>query len=241
MKTDQKIDAYIMCFNEEKTMPFILDYYSKYCQSITLIDNMSTDKSLEVASKYPNMTILRWDSGGFYNEHAQTTIKQQIYKNSRGKADWVILADGDEIIYGLEMLSEYKKKGIKLPNINGYHMVCEKFPEYDGTCITEKVKTGSREPHMDKQAVLDPSVDISYSLGMHTFRADAQRDMDNPPLKLLHYKFLGADYIVDRNKMYTPRISEQYKAMGIGEHLLIPEQEIRKEVYNRLNSAIKVI
>lgn len=236
-----KIHAYIMCFNEEKTMPFILDYYSKYCEKIVLIDNMSTDGSLQVAARYPKVQVLQWDSEGYYNEHAQTSIKQQIYKNSRGQADWVILADGDEIIYGLEMLGDYKKKGIKLPNINGYHMVSDKFPEYDGGCITEKIKTGSREPHMDKQAVLDPSVDISFSLGMHTFNANAARDKDNPPLKLLHYKFLGADYIVDRNKMYAPRISEQYKIMGIGNHLLIPEQEIRDEVKGRVQTAIKVI
>lgn len=235
------IHAYIMCFNEEKTMPFILDYYSRYCEKIVLIDNMSTDKSLEVAAKYPKVQVLQWDSHGFYNEHAQTQIKSQIYLNSRGIADYVILADGDEIIYGLERLEDLKAKGVKLPGIEGYHMVTDKFPTYDGECITKKVRTGTREPHMDKQAVLDPSVDIKFSLGMHTFASEYQRDFSNPPLKLLHYKFLGADYIVDRNKMYTPRVSEEYRKAGIGSHLLIPEQTVREEVARRFETAIEVI
>ena len=42
------IHAHILAFNEEKILPFILDYYSKICDKIYIYDNISTDSSDDI-------------------------------------------------------------------------------------------------------------------------------------------------------------------------------------------------
>ncbi len=45
------IHAHILTWNEEKILPFTLDYYSNICSQIFIYDNMSTDSSDEIFSK----------------------------------------------------------------------------------------------------------------------------------------------------------------------------------------------
>ena len=47
-----RIHAHILAFNEEKILPFTLDYYSLICEKIFIYDNMSTDSSDNIYKKY---------------------------------------------------------------------------------------------------------------------------------------------------------------------------------------------
>lgn len=42
------IHAHILAWNEEKILPFTLDYYSSFCEKIFIHDNMSTDSSDDI-------------------------------------------------------------------------------------------------------------------------------------------------------------------------------------------------
>lgn len=239
------VHAYILCFNEEATMPFILDYYSKYCDRIILIDNESTDGSLEVAKRYPKVTVFSWTSNNKYDEFKQTYLKQELYKNySIGLADWVIVVDGDEVIYGLEDLENLKNNKVLLPNIEGYHMVSRDFPVYDGGCITSKVQYGIRMPHMDKQSVFSPSADIKFGLGMHTFTCEtAERNYSFPALKLLHYKYLGLDFWIKRLRtssgVNNSRLIDSYG--DIGSHLRCTDAVVQEEFDSFFTKLKKII
>ena len=141
------IHAHILAFNEEKILPFTLDYYSSFCKKIFIYDNMSTDSSDEIYGQYPKVIVKKWNSNNEINELNYIEIKNTAYKISRNdKADWVIVCDCDEFLYHptlLEKLESYKRLGVTVPLVNGHDMVSEKFPEYDGGFITEKIKTGS--------------------------------------------------------------------------------------------------
>ena len=63
-----KIHAHILSWNEEKILPFTLDYYSLICEKIFIYDNMSTDSSDEIYKKYPKVEVIKWDSGNEINE-----------------------------------------------------------------------------------------------------------------------------------------------------------------------------
>jgi len=52
-----KIHAYIIAWNEEKILPFTLDYYSKFCEKIYIYDNMSTDNSDKIYKKYEKVIV----------------------------------------------------------------------------------------------------------------------------------------------------------------------------------------
>jgi hypothetical protein len=96
-----KIHAYIIAYNEEKLLPFTLDYYSTFCEKIFVYDNYSTDSSDEIYKRYDKVIVNKFNSENSQNEIIQKTIKSEEYKKySRDfDVDWVITIDFDEFVY----------------------------------------------------------------------------------------------------------------------------------------------
>jgi hypothetical protein len=216
------IHAHILAFNEEKILPFTLDYYSNICEKIFIYDNMSTDSSDEIYAKYPKVKVIKWSSNDEINEMNYINIKSNGYKQESRGADWVIVCDCDEFLYHprlLEKLQYYKDNGITVPKINGHDMVSESFPEYDGKPITDKIKVGSEVyPPFCKNIVFNPKLDVQYGIGGHSFNANGAVYSNSAELKLLHYKFLGVEYVENIYKARAERLSEFNKANKFGEH-----------------------
>jgi hypothetical protein len=219
-----KIHAHILAWNEEKILPFTLDYYSTICEKIFIYDNMSTDSSDEIYKRYPKVEVVKWDSGGEINEMNYVRIKSEEYKErSRNQGvDWVIVGDCDEFLYHpnlIEKLEEYKKLGITYPKVEGHDMFSDEFPIYDGELITKKIKYGSEvyEP-MSKQIILNPDVDVKYGIGAHKSTCDGCKTTEFPELKLLHYKFIGFKYVLDKYRVSNSRLSEFNRKNGFGSH-----------------------
>ena len=217
------IHAHILAFNEEKILPFTLDYYSNICDKIYIYDNMSTDSSDEIYKRYPKVTVIKWNSNNEINERNYLNIKNNGYKLSReDNADWVIVCDTDEFLYHprlLEKLEHYKNEGITVPKIDGHDMVSESFPEYDGELITKKIKTGSEVyPPFCKNIVFNPKIDAKFGIGGHSFQSNNTINSSSPELKLLHYKFLGVEYVENIYKSRMERLSEFNKQHKFGEH-----------------------
>lgn len=216
------IHAHILAWNEEKILPFTLDYYTQFCDKIFIHDNMSTDNSDEIYAKYPKVSVFKWDSNGEINEVNYINIKSNAYKQYSKNADWVIVCDCDEILYHenlLEKLEAYKILGITVPRIDGHDMVAETFPEYDGELIINKIKIGSDTyGPMCKNIIFDPILNIQYGIGGHSFNAPGAIFSDKAELKLLHYKFLGKDYVKKIYISRAKRLSEWNKQHKFGEH-----------------------
>jgi hypothetical protein len=219
-----KIHAHILAWNEEKILPFTLDYYSTICEKIFVYDNMSTDSSDKIYENYPKVEVIKWDGGNQIHEMNYVKIKSNGYKDkSRDEGvDWVIVCDCDEFIYHEDLigkLDEYDKLGINVPMIDGHDMVSENFPNYDGKLITEKIKVGSEtyEP-MCKNIIFKPELDVEYGIGGHSFRCDNAVFSKERDIKLLHYKFLGKDYVKNIYISRAKRLSEFNKQNKFGEH-----------------------
>jgi hypothetical protein len=216
------IHAHILSWNEEKILPFTLDYYSKICDKIFIHDNMSTDSSDDIYKRYEKVKVLKWDSNNEINEFNYTKIKSNAYKIYSRDADWVIVCDCDEFLYHenlIEKLDEYKKNGITIPQIDGHDMVSESFPEYDGNPITDKIKIGSEtyQP-MCKNIIFDPKIDVEYGIGGHSIQSKQGKLSPTAELKLLHYKFLGKEYVKNIYISRAKRLSEFNKQNKLGEH-----------------------
>jgi glycosyltransferase involved in cell wall biosynthesis len=222
-----EIHAHIVTWNEERLIPFTLDYYSLICDKIFIWDNESTDSTQDICKIYPNVEFMTWASGGEINNKIQIEIKSYEYRKLSREADWVIICDCDEFLYHpnlLNKLQEYKDCGITLPHVVGHNMVSETFPDYDGSLITSQVKIGTKEPamNMSKYIIFNPKLDMIYGPGCHGIKCQSSPDMvkfsPERELKLLHYKFLGKDYVKDRYKSYITRISEFNKSHGLSGH-----------------------
>jgi hypothetical protein len=219
-----KIHSHILAWNEEKILPYTLDYYSTFCEKIFIYDNMSDDNSDEIYKRYPKVEVIKWDSNNEINEINYIKLKTESYKErSRNQnVDWVIVCDCDEFLYHpnlIDVLVDYKSKGITVPKVCGHDMVSEIFPEYDGKLLVDKVKVGSeRYQPMCKNIIFNPDLDVNYGIGAHSFNCDNAVFSETEELKLLHYKFLGKDYVkklyIDRAK----RLSSFNKENKFGEH-----------------------
>jgi hypothetical protein len=223
------IHAHILAYNEEKILPFTLDYYSRICEKIFIYDNMSTDSSDEIYKRYDKVTIIKWDSQNSFNDFYNKEIKNNGYRKYSREADWAIICDCDEILYHpnlINVLKSYKKNNVDIPEIDGRDMVSESFPIYDGRLITEIVQTGSDtyEP-MCKNIIINPQKDVFFGFGAHQSFCDNCVRSSDRELKLLHYKFLGKDYVLKIYNERLKRLSEFNVNNGFGVHYNNPPLE----------------
>lgn len=225
-----KIHAYILCHNEEKILPYTLDHYSSFCDKIYLIDNESTDSSVDIAKKYPKVQVITVTTNNQLDEYNLIYLKSNLYKNSRGVADYIISCDTDEFLYGIENLEYLFINNIKLPKIEGYQMVSDSFPTYTGKKITDIIKTGFADPLFCKQIFFHSDVNINFGPGCHSFQADKPISTDNCKLKLLHYKYLGVEYVHSKNEYLRKRLSTRNQSMGFGSHYLVSLEEVQKNI-----------
>jgi len=237
-----KIHVHIIAYNEKKILPFTLDYYSKICEKIFVHDNMSNDGSDEIYKQYQKVKVLKWESENSFNDIYNAQIKSNSYKKYSQDADWVIVCDCDELLYHsnlIEKLKEYDEQGITLPRVNGHEMFSEEFPIYDGKLITEKIKSGSDvKTSLSKQIIFKPNVNINYSVGAHSNRCNNCVSNYIPELKILHYKFLGLEYVVNRYKELNDRLSETNKTNGWGFHY---NEEHAIKSFNDLKKTSKIL
>lgn len=235
-----KIHAHIVTWNEERILPFTLDYYQLFCDKIFIWDNESTDSTLEICERYPNVEVRTWTSNNEINNKLQVDIKSYEYRKLSRDADWVIICDCDEFLYHpnlLNKLEEYKQLGVTLPNVTGHDMVSETFPDYDGTLITSQVKIGTGPlMNLSKFIIFNPKLDMIYGPGCHSIKTQSNPDLvkfsPDKELKLLHYKFLGKDYVKSKYREYQKRISEYNKKQGLSTHYKDLPFKLMDKIFN---------
>jgi hypothetical protein len=231
-----RIVAYCITFNEEDVLPYYLRHYEGFCDKIVVFDNMSTDRTPAIASRHPKVELRLWDSGGRLDERLLLAIKNNCYREERGRADWVIVGDVDELVYHRdirEFLSRCKRQGVSLPAAVSYDMISRTFPVTTGQ-IYEEVKEGvpSRVSMQDvvyaKHLLFDPVLDINYAPGCHY--CDPRPEpvgTPTPELTVLHMKYLSPERLLERCRVYEARLSEFNKEMGWGAEYRSPDNSIR--------------
>lgn len=244
------IHVYLLCYNEESIIKNILDYYSSFCTKIFLMDNMSTDRSVEIAKKYKNVTIIPWESGENIDESLYVKMKSQTYKDysriggryTKEVADWVVSCDMDEVLYHpniIQVLKKYKEEGVTVPQVTGFNMAGTNDLD-ESRSILEQYMNGVRENVFDKRIVFDADFDISYSKGCHSYGAGFEymketynyTPSNKYPLALLHYKHIGSRLFEVAVKN-SERVHETtgathykfYKEKGPGHHPLLKKMK----------------
>lgn len=244
------VHAYLLCYNESKIIRFILDYYSTFCEKIFVVDNQSDDNSVEIALSYPKVEVIKWSSGGKFEDQYNKLLKENLYKKySRNKADWVITADMDEIIYHpnlIQILSEFKIKGVTVPKVLGYNMSSPIEPT-PGICLTKQIRTGYRYDKFDKPIIFRTDFDMTFSAGCHPAGPGYKQMLANPsystssePMYLLHYKHIGNRHL-ETAKSSAVRLSETNVSKGWGTHYLKSDDDLINKTKEIVDKSYLVI
>lgn len=83
-----KISASIIVFNEEENIARLCETVS-FCDEIVIVDSFSTDKTVEIASRYTNK-IFQHEFRGYKDKHE--------FADAQTTGDWILWIDADERI-----------------------------------------------------------------------------------------------------------------------------------------------
>ena len=236
------IHLYAICRNEEQIIPYFMSHYQPFVDEFNIYDNRSSDSSLERLARYDNVTIIPFDTGDTFDEAAHMQIKNNAWKKSRGKADFVIVCDMDEFLYHPEMASFLyllKQHSFTVVRPHGYDMVSEQLPEFDGVHpITQLIKTGFDSwRNYSKTVLFSPTLEeINFSPGSH--RASPQGRVKlfrSDHLKLLHYKYVDRNKIIQKTQTCRARLSETNKKHGWGRHYEKSDAQVMREFDSMLS------
>jgi glycosyltransferase involved in cell wall biosynthesis len=213
-----RIHVYTVCWNEAAMLPHFLRHY-RFADRIVVYDHHSTDDSAAIIRRFPNTILRTLRALNEIHESHLLWVKNHIYRECRGDADFVIAVDVDEFVYHpllIDLLERYMAEGITLPKVKGYNMVSDRLPS-PGEDILRAVRHGVPDDvtvegycnAYGKRCIFHPSIDINYQHGCHGCRPKGTvRESKTAQIKLLHYKFLGLEYTLRRHGEYRQRLSE---------------------------------
>ena len=187
------ISAVLVVSNEEKRISDILQSL-QWCDEVVVIDKYSTDKTVEIASQFPNVRISYVDNAkGFSVSEVHAIIKEFRMKYS-------ILATASDVIHP-SLAMEIRKlmdddafdyDGISIP-YKGYFLgMYEKFsPWYDINSIKVVKRSCLRMNEGQVHSAIIPNVKSIYKL-----------TVNDPQVAYYHLTHESADGIIARHARY---------------------------------------
>ena len=240
------IHIYSLIWNEEKILPYFFKHYDKIADKYYILDNNSTDNSYSIIKSHPKVVVNKINLQGSSVVQAAKQQYNNIWKQSRGIADWVIICDVDEHYYHLDFRNYLEKctsSGITLIVPTGYEMISEVFPSSDKPLV-ETIRYGVRAKYMDKPQMFNPTEiqEINFWPGRHDAEPVGNiRKPSNMEVLLLHYKYLGLDYVNNRHSELKTGLRESDLVHGYGHQYLWGEKERRENFLKLKNESIKVL
>jgi hypothetical protein len=199
-----RIIVFAITHNCIDTLPFFLRHYSTFANEIAVWDDRSTDGTNEMLHRHPKVVLRDWPYKTGIDEDRFLNHWQQWYPLACGAFDWVMIVDPDEFIYCPDIRKELERemaKGVEVIRPVGFNMTGNGLPKDDGRQIWEIAQMGVHAPVYSKPVVFQPHIKINWIRGKH--------DLENcnpvigvnsrPWLKLLHYRYMGADYTRAKN------------------------------------------
>lgn len=229
-------------------LPFMFQHYEPFVDRFFIYDNYSDDQSEDIIRSHRNTMVKKYSMGGQIDDFVYLDIKNNCWKKSRGKADFVIVCDTDEFLYHKDILialQDIKKNKYSIVKPSGYNMYCDAYPTYDADRpLTEQVRRGIRVPFFDKCILFDPHavVEMNYLPGAHECLPWGRiKISSNSGFMLLHFKYFGVEWLVERHRQYAQRLSKTNIDHKLGEEYVKKESEIIEEFKKNNQDAVAVI
>lgn len=227
-------------------IPFFLRHYEPLVDRMIVYDDRSTDRSVELLKSNRKVDLRHVLDDKLSYLRRQYTDFEHVWHESRGKADWIITCDIDEHLYHSDFrkfLNRCRGEGVTAIQAQGFDMVAGHFPPPMAHLATT-ISKGLRNFHLDKTAIFDPNSiqKMNYTPGRHLAHPVGRVLYERKrAIKLLHYKNLGADYLVQRIQELAGRATADDVASGWNLHNVRSATEIRLDFEKRRTMATEVL
>lgn len=219
------IEAYLLAFNEEETIHLSIDHYLRFCQKVIILNNHSTDRTVEIAQDM-GCKIITFGTPGVLSDRDYIDIKNNCWKkDGHDKRDWVIVCDVDEILL-LPYNARYfiPDKDCTIFKTKGFNIFAREMPKKDWF----EIDTGIFEENYNKTVIFDPKqiTDINFHIGSHISSPKGNVIWSDEPLTLFHYRNVGGPQrLVERHNLYRPRMSKENLERRWGDHYLYTDEK----------------
>lgn len=227
-----KVEVFTFCWNEMAALPFAVDYWRRYASHVTVFDNGSTDGSIEFMKNNSDLiSIEKFETGGQINDQILLNYKNDSWGQARGRADFVVVCDMDEMLIPVHgELERMKREGCTICEPRWFQMMSEEIPQHeDGKLLHEIRPWAFQEP--GKSILFDPNkiTRINYAPGAHTCRPEGLVKWFDGGIYCLHtnHNFSYRSKIERYRQMYA-RMSNLNKQKGWGIHYGFSEDKIRE-------------
>jgi hypothetical protein len=233
------IETYILANNEERLLPYIMRHYAMF-SNVILLESNSTDNTVELAKLY-GAEVWSYRMPDEINENWYCTIKNNCWKKS--KADWVIVVDADEFVYHPQLKKYLEKTPYTIFKPPFFQMFSADFPKTENQ-IYKEVFMGKLETIYAKTNIFKPSAitDINYSIGSHgAIPSGDVRMPDTTEIKTLHFRWLGKEFVHQRNVRTNKRRSDLNREMGWGDHTAWSYEKLSEFMDEEMKNLINVL
>jgi hypothetical protein len=242
------IDLYTISWNERRILPFFLAHYEPWIDRFVVFDDGSDDGTAETLARHPKVELRPFPPKGPSFVRTVQTLWQDVWKESRGRADWVVITNVDEFFYHPQGMPAYLQRcaaeGATMIHPRGYEMVGDAFPA-PGASLVEQVPMGVPMFGQDKRQLFNPDaiVEINFGPGRHgcapTGTVVQPRNHESA---LLHYKFVDPrGYLLQRQQVLGSRLLPGDVSQGFGlQYRLSAEQVMNSFAWLKMH-AVRVV
>jgi glycosyl transferase family 2 len=243
-----KVHLYTLTWNEADILPFFFRHYDPWVDRYVVYDDGSTDETISLLNAHRRVEIrefVRTDPESFVESHR--TLQNHVWKESRGRADWVVITAVDEHLHVLGMpmrrfLRRCRAQGATCIPAIGYQMLSDEFPApHERLC--ESRRCGAPCGYMNKLSIFDPNAvqEINYAVGRHDARPEGRLRTPEPnPLLLLHYKYLGFERTHRRHQELKQGLGPFDIANKLGHRYSFSKNELRADWDSYAEDAVDI-
>ncbi|MCL1985325.1 MAG: glycosyltransferase family 2 protein [Betaproteobacteria bacterium] len=221
---------------------FFFRHYDDWIDRYVIYDDGSTDGSLDILHAHPKVEVrkfVRTNLESFVLSH--TRLQNEVWQESRGKADWIVVTALDEHLWVPERsmtdyLAEQRERGATLIPALGFNMVSEVFPPNDATLV-QAITRGCPAADFNKLSIFNPDAlqKTNFNPGRHNALPKGRLWLPaRDELMLWHFKNIGFERTVARETAQGLRLGSVDKAKSFGSQYLWDEQR-KQEFWKSLN------
>jgi glycosyltransferase involved in cell wall biosynthesis len=246
LRTRLNIHLYSILWNEAPMLGFFFRHYDPWISRYVMLDDGSTDGTLDILRQHPRVEVRRFERGDEPRfVPASKRVYDRVWKESRGKADWVVITAVDEHLHHSDLIPWLEARhdaGTTLIPALGYQMVSEAFPEGDET-LALTLTQGAPFVLMSKLSLFRPDAltDTFFDGGRHSARPQGRLVLpERDELMLLHYRYIGRSRLKERDAELAARAGEADRDARWATHYSKPAEEKDREFRRILREAVDI-